>query len=59
MSVDLPGDPSLPPGVTDAMTEARSMTPSKSCPDCEGEGGWFVGVMWFKCDRCDGEGVIK
>lgn len=57
---DLPGDPGLPPGVTDDMTEARSLTPGDAkpwCVICHGDRGWVTDCGWQECWSCHGTGV--
>lgn len=60
VSTDLPGDPGLPPGVTDDMTEARSLTPVKrnDCAHCDGNGELCPSPRCaYVCPRCNGTGV--
>lgn len=67
MNRDLPCDPGLPPGVTDDMTEERSMTPMtvKVCPACDGKGTWLIdsphGVPTARvtCQTCNGTGFAE
>jgi hypothetical protein len=38
--------------------EAGPKPGTRVCPDCDGEGGFWVRFRWFVCERCLGRGWV-